>query len=423
MEITVFAVVFTVGVIGGVLQHKNDWVIGLFISSFVFQAASAINIGETSIDSMLFACSFIVLISAIRYKKIVIKKEDFAAILLFVVALGSLIIPAVIYRNVEVLRVSNLYEKSISYEKLEIGIDNIKLLFTLFLLVLALIALNSFKNVVYEDLSDRILDFLVVIVLFFGIWQWLDTMGIIPTTVLRQLLYNNTPHWTSIAYGKNISSYNIRIFSTFSEPSYCGVFLAASFWALVHKHKTKLERYLLVFVLIELAINLSGSGVAAFVVGGIFTLAASSQITFNRKIAILGFGFLILAFAFFSGYLGVFVEFYQEKMRSNSYFERTIMNQSALEVFFRSNYMGLGFGSVRASGLLQNILGQMGILGVIVYFYFWSNFARRARRKTWLLPFMISVLGAQIVSCADLTLSSFWIGIFLVKIASMETVK
>lgn len=59
-----------------------------------------------------------------------------------------------------------------------------------------------------------------------------------------------------------------------------------------------------------------------------------------------------------------------EKMNTHSGQERTSWNVQALRNFYDSYGLGVGIGSVRASSWLLTVLGSIGLLGALMYFWF-----------------------------------------------------
>jgi hypothetical protein len=70
--------------------------------------------------------------------------------------------------------------------------------------------------------------------------------------------------------------------------------------------------------------------------------------------------------------LSVFVN----KVDSDSYRERTLMNTLALQTSHDSFYLGAGWGSVRASSFACSLMGNVGIPGVALFLLFLSQVVR-----------------------------------------------
>jgi O-antigen ligase len=90
-----------------------------------------------------------------------------------------------------------------------------------------------------------------------------------------------------------------------------------------------------------------------------------------------------------------------KKTKSESYEERTAWNQSALMAGAQSHWVGAGWGSLRASSLVANILGTVGIPGLFLFMSFCfldmrfavkSDTPTSLMQKSAVLPILVSLL-------------------------------
>lgn len=415
MTVTLTAIVWMPLLLYAVIKKSISILITITIMSFIFQSASVFLVGDSSIDVMLFTSLVFDFLYFMRYKKIKKFKNDTLWLILLLLISALSILGAVFrFHDVAVLGTVNAYTRSFSLSTVEASSRH----FTMFVpFCVYCITYIFFDNLTFsEKLETRIFNLIVTVVLIFGLWQWLDTNKIVPETILKELIYSNTAHWNSIAYGKEVESYNMRVFSTFSEPSYCGVFLAASFWSYVYRKRNKMENFLMFMCLVELVVNLSGSGIAAFFAGSLYTVFFIKGISHKKKLNIIGVAIIGLIIALISGFGAHLIDYVSRKFMSVSFFERSLWNEYALKAFKDTFGLGAGYGSLRASGIIQNILGQIGLFGLLCYIVFWLKLEKITKNIPELGIFIVAVLGAQISSCADLTLSTFWIGAYLVKI-------
>lgn len=419
MIITFTALIWLPILVWAAIKKNISTLASVTVASFIFQAASMFIIGSYSIDVMLFCCLLFITIYIIRYKRIrKPRKETKWLFLLMIVSVLSLVIALLFFRNNQVISFVNVYLGVVNLTNLRIGTENLTKL--IIFLVYGSTYILFEKIYIDEKSTRRLFDILVILVLIFGIWQWLETKEILPPTILRQLLYSNDVHYNSIAYGKNVAAYNSRIFSTFSEPSYCGVFLSASFWYYFSNKKSRYRLCLMLLCLIELIINLTASGMVGFFSGGLYIVISSKEFSNKKKITILLSFILIFGILFATGFVNYLLTFIVDKMASYSYFERITLTEYALKAFKDTYFLGAGYGSIRGSDLIHNILGQIGVLGLICYLFFWIGLYKRANKLPGLGAYLIAVLGAQIVANGDLTLTSFWIGAYIVNLSSKE---
>jgi hypothetical protein len=74
----------------------------------------------------------------------------------------------------------------------------------------------------------------------------------------------------------------------------------------------------------------------------------------------------------------VFDSVFINKVDSESYRERSLWNDLALQSAKDTYYMGAGWGSVRASSFICSLLGGIGLPGTLLFFYFLYRLARPA---------------------------------------------
>ena len=102
------------------------------------------------------------------------------------------------------------------------------------------------------------------------------------------------------------------------------------------------------------------------------------------------------------------------KSKSSSYEERTAWNVSALNAAAESRWIGAGWGSLRASSLLANIVGTVGVPGIILFGVFcflnmrFASYLPGAQmQKSVVLPIMVSLL-ACILAGPEMTDPVVW---------------
>ncbi len=416
MEVTLFGLMWVFLTI--IFFFKNvEYMTIMWILSFIFHAASVVNVGNSCIDVPLYT-SIIFIVKCLSINtRVKMLKIDRTLFMICLVAIISIIISASCFTDIVTIRNINVYERKIYYGNVDFGADNITMLIPLLVYSSAFIMLNNIKCRFTRDFPDRAIRFAIVVVLLFGVWQWLETTGVIPPTILRQTIYSNASHWNSLAYGKGNPSYNRRIFSTFSEPSYAGAFLSASFWYLMQKKKKyRFDIILIVLTSMELILNMSGTGIAGLITGGILFYFVTYQGNKRKKIIIIVVVCCLIILLMQTSLVEYLEEYYKMKLRSYSYYERSNYNQAAIRAFIDTYSLGLGYGSLRASGLIQNILGQIGIIGLIFYLLFIFQGYKLLDKKSPFCIFFLCIIGAQVVSCADFTLSTFWLALVLLKL-------
>ena len=104
------------------------------------------------------------------------------------------------------------------------------------------------------------------------------------------------------------------------------------------------------------------------------------------------------------------------KTQSASYVERTAWNQAALAAGSQTWWIGAGWGSLRASSLVANILGTVGIPGLLLFITFCGLTIRLASKgpadasqmqKSVMLPIFISLIDC-VLAGPEMTDTSIW---------------
>jgi hypothetical protein len=196
-----------------------------------------------------------------------------------------------------------------------------------------------------------------------------------------QILYSNPSHVIFHAYKINGMW---RLNSTFSEASamasYMTVGLALQAWTLATRPLS--ARQLIYFLVMVVALLLTVSSIAyaclifTVVAGGVMHLL---QVLQRRRIAPLK---VIIAIALLTGGVALFslsgtagdsvaqvvTLTLLNKKDTQSYRERALTSEASLVTLSETYYMGAGWGSVRASGLVYILLGNVGIIGLCLFF-------------------------------------------------------
>ena len=118
---------------------------------------------------------------------------------------------------------------------------------------------------------------------------------------------------------------------------------------------------------------------------------------------------------------GVFVD----KVNSDSYKERSLWNELALQTAVDSYYFGAGWGSVRASSFTCSLMGNVGVPGVLLFLNFILQLLRplmlsrfRARFELYerSLFGILVVLAALVTATPDPIMPIIWV-LFAVAVA------
>jgi hypothetical protein len=199
------------------------------------------------------------------------------------------------------------------------------------------------------------------------------------------------------------------------EPSYCGAFLAASFWALMITENPK-YKWLCVFIGIALILNLSGTGTVSFLFGNFVYLSLCFKSN-NRRKYILSFIIVGLSLVLIISEIGYFENIKSmlvNKKDSSSGIARSAATYFTWEIFLQTRGIGIGLGSVRGASFLVSMLASLGIVGVVLLYRIYSLIFRNMEYKNrWILVFILIVLIGQIIAIPDIAYPIMWMYFFM----------
>lgn len=232
---------------------------------------------------------------------------------------------------------------------------------------------------------------------------------------LSSLILNNDQYALNALYENRLSS-------TFSEPSFAGLFLASITMPIL-LYKSLKALFLFVFVCFFGYLNMSGTYISGLLVSIGILLFFLSKDNSNKIILFIPFFLLSITVYYYSF---DFVEsYFIEKSVGISGIVRSDSNFFAITNIIDSYFMGLGVGSVRVSSLILNILTSFGILLTLALFYLIYrsiNYKGQLSDRISLFMLLICFLGAW-SAIPDYTLSILWNFIFLNIVSSKNFVR
>jgi len=242
------------------------------------------------------------------------------------------------------------------------------------------------------------------------------------------LLHSNTQYVIFEAY--EMGGFT-RVNSTFPEASTAaGCFTAALgvvIWRMLFVEFNGKLLVSLISLLVGLIITRSSSGYIGFtfiVIATAFLFMRKTIVTHRVQLFRTSFAILALLVCVSVFFLpGVRSEFSAlvdmvllTKTQSASYVERTAWNQAAIAAGSQTWWIGTGWGSLRASSLLANILGTVGIPGLLLFSSFCIlsvRFASKAPtdssqiQKSAILPILICLVDC-VLAGPEMTDASIW---------------
>lgn len=217
-----------------------------------------------------------------------------------------------------------------------------------------------------EDLLYKILRGIIIFVAVVGILQWLATMNILPIKrILKVLFYNDDS--MNIYFNENDYYHNSRVYSTFMEPSYLAGFSVGAFYYLLSlREKWKSNTLLFIILLIEIFLSTSSTAYAALVLVGVIFIVNARQISLTKKCTLIFCAVIVFSVLYFQCY-ELLEKVLFNKWNSNSGVARRIMDNDALNAFYSSELLGVGYKCVRGSSVFYSMLGEIGIIGTALY--------------------------------------------------------
>lgn len=275
-----------------------------------------------------------------------------------------------------------------------------------------------------------------MIVLAFSAMQFSSAFFSIPD--LASVLYSNLGY--SQLFFQSFEGIK-RLNATFTEPSMLAFYLSGYYaFALWSYLATGVKRYQYVALLSGtfLILTTSTSGYVSFFVVSIVAVGVTTIISVASLKKIL----LLILLALGLGYAGLRVEAWAashkerepvsvgalmssgltNKLKSQSFYARHATDITSLRIIPSSYGLGAGLGSTRSSSLITNLLGNLGIPGLLISLYVVFQILIHVLRRSnscrsntygWLCGgIAISIASSMIVgilSVPDITLMFVWI--------------
>lgn len=132
------------------------------------------------------------------------------------------------------------------------------------------------------------------------------------------------------------------------------------------QHQFNEHTPLFIILLIEIVLSTSSTAYAAIVLVGVIFIVNARQISLTKKCTLVfcaGIAFAVL----YLQYYELLEKVLFNKWNSNSGVARRIMDNDALNAFYSSKLLGVGYKCVRGSSVLYSMLGEIGIIGTVLY--------------------------------------------------------
>ena len=356
----------------------------LFLS--IFQAASAINLGDMGIAPWIVALLVgIVIQSAKRQTSpLVVANINVPAVRLLLAFVGYAIFSGLVY---PVLFAGVLAQGShdSSPAPLSLGIANVaQICYLLTAVAVFVLALLSSRQAVSSALDWYVRG--CTVASMFAVYQLANAVAGIPYP--SAMLYSNPRY---VIYPAYMIDGMWRLNSTFTEASalagHLSVGIALLGWNVFTRPLRWGSSLSLLLMVLTLLLTLSSTGYLSLIVIVIAGFALSvrglfqSQSLARSKAILMLSVVLIFTVALLTTNIAATMNkavhsVILDKEDSLSYRERTASNRSAMETSRQTYFMGAGWGSVRCSSLGPGFMGTIGVVGVLIFLAFLFVLAR-----------------------------------------------
>ena len=403
---------------------KEDSLLGLLVIASIFQAASAINIGERGIQPYYVVAAFI-LARALVNRSLGVRSmapmPQAAWLWLFAsIAVASAFVLPVIFAGIPVYDPKvGIDEGIFTQPPLAFGLNNVAQAGFLACQV----------AVAYANLT---IDFSSLKARRAYIWAFYLVVLIIAAQAICQLTGIPFPHSLILnnpgyaLWGPEGEVSGTRNPGTFSEPSFAGGFLTMYCVGFMAEYLAGKGGGLRVIVSL-VAIGLVASGGSLLTIG-ILVLALLIRyfpfrfpwyINIQRFKRLIWMALLLgtpiaLALLTLSGYREALIINTIAKSDSSSFINRTASDLFALQLLIQTHWLGAGLGSSRASSLLTTLLSNVGVAGVLAFAVFcFKMFATLPDEYEWLRWAGLGLLVNMCINIPDVTMPMLWVPILL----------
>lgn len=393
---TVFGIIWIFFLLLFVFRQEHEKIIFMVLFASIFQCSNVLVYNDMKIGPFIITSIILVLYNFFVYKRIKISKKVnvivASTLLLFLAIIVSIIYNYNSISNTTIIRVLQL----LCYILCFFSLKNI----------------SSYKEINYNKMILKIIDFVLII----GIFQFLCSMGIIPKNfIFKTFIYNDVNE--SSAY---YATTKLRLYSTFMEPSYCASFLIFAFcYIIMHLNSKKNNIVRLFIALIEIALTFSTTAYIGFAIS-IMLLYLFADSTTKKKLSNF-FPLLIIGFVLLASF-GFLDSVILKKSSTASASTRELWNKKLLNKFNESPIFGVGYKTNRASSLFYQIIGELGLFGLLSYAIFILAILKKILKdsnKTIAIS-LLSVVFCQLFSIPDLDFCVFWFIMYIFALSNYK---
>ena len=427
MTITNFGIIWLIVLLIASFNGIKSLTKVLFVSC-IFQAGAVFIIGKSVLPPLTVSCIFYCTISLLRH----IRRNRFqfpSCMNTYYLMWAILVVTSLLAST---LFVGTLYLKSLDWVEYDIYDGHVAFFGLFSILIYGITALMLYNE---KPISDKelyhIMVFMTVFIFIISCWQYISVFyGISRNNFIANLIYSNTVSESIGFYNslKNTYSnlFDIRLHSTFMEPSYCAGFLSCSFFYLFSKNKHSLMDKILILILVGMIIlTFSATAYAAFAFACFlsFIISGRTKAAFALIFKIVLFAILSMALITYMDLWNTIDRMIFQKGDSHSAYIRNLWNMNCINIFQTTYGLGMGYASVRGSSLLLTLLGTFGIIGTFLYLRFIFLLIKSRYQFTYNTSFLneskvlkcmiISAISTQFIAIPNFDYPIFWMTIFI----------
>lgn len=406
---TAFGVLWLLVSAGCFIKKNIKYMFCITLLFMTFQCCNVLYIGDTGIGpGILTSLLFVFKVLLHTAGKFNYYKKDRFLLLMMYLLMAAVILSSILN---------------------DIFSENYILVLQLFGYILCFTSINFIKRELDSEVVYHTIRSILIFLGIFGLIQFLTTTEILPLRSVLEPLFYNDPS-TDVVFHKY---HYARIMATFMEPSYfAGLAVGGFYYLLSFRNKWKQNAWVLILLGIEIILTKSSTAYGAFFIVGILFFLFAKNIGTRWKITgiiLAGIGFCIVFFVFYDLLDAVIFS----KNSTGSYSTRARMNDRALQAFDSSMLYGVGYKNCRGSSIVYSLLGELGIIGIILYsiinltifFPVIKNDKNGVSTDCYSTGFRFAVLSAavcQIIACPDLDLCTYWFWLYCFGSLSSQSV-
>ena len=401
MSITIFGYGWILTLICVFIQKNAKYMITMTLFSMVFQASSVFLINGQGVGPQIPTCFAMIVWAVVHsafwkeFKLSFSRRNKVFYVEIFLLAAFCIVILVSKKKNVLGIVYSDTWYL---------------LLLQLVIYMVCFVSMWSSGSRITTDDITGIFEKISIFVMVIGLLQFLVTTNILSRNVFWEtFLY--TPDTQSAYYWY---SYYPRLFSTFMEPSYCGVFLVAAFYYNITINRNKgYIRVVCIVLVLEILLSFSSTAYGAFAIGGVIYLIFSSNKKALKYLIPIGIAAVSLLTA-----MGTLITWLNmvifSKGETGSAVTRHNWNEWAYEMFLDSPVWGAGYRCVRASSLYYSVPAQLGMAGSVVLILFlgillWKLYTFRENKEcSAIMVSLCAVIVALIIAVPDIDNLTLW---------------